>query len=76
MSTKESSWLFYLRIFDNFILANRLLAKDLRRFEACPSVNNNLCGKSVSWSELPMIFDDNLKFTAVLKNRFFLLFQE
>ena len=54
MSTKESSWLFYLRIFDNFILANRLLAKDLRRFEACPSVNNNLCGKFVSWSELPI----------------------
>ena len=43
MSTKESSWLFYPRIFDNFILANRLLAKDLRRSEACPSVNNNLC---------------------------------
>ena len=31
----------------------------------CPLVNNNLCGKLVSSSELPIIFDDSLKTTSV-----------
>ena len=40
-------------VFDNFILAQELLAKDLRSFETCVLVNNNLCGKLFSSSESP-----------------------
>ena len=41
------------------------LAKALRRFATCLLVNNNLCGKLTSSSELLIIFDDNLKITSV-----------
>ena len=40
-------------VFDNSILAQELLAKDLRSFETCVLVNNNLCGKLFSSSESP-----------------------
>ena len=36
------------RVFDNFILAEELLAKALRSFETCVLINNNLCVKSFS----------------------------
>ena len=32
-------------VFENFILADKPFAKALRIFEACVSVNNNLCGE-------------------------------
>ena len=35
-------------VFDYFILGGKLLVKDLRSFETCLSVNNNLWGKLVS----------------------------
>ena len=50
-------------VFDNLISADELFAKDLRRFETCVLVNNNVWGKLVSLS--PIIFDDNLKTTSV-----------
>ena len=37
------------RVFDNFILANKLFAKDLRIFETFLLVSNTLCGKLVSY---------------------------
>ena len=52
-------------VFDSLILAGELLAKTLRRFATCLLVINNLCGKLVSLSKLPTIFDDNLKITLV-----------
>ena len=52
-------------VFDNLISVDDLLAKALLRFETCLLVNNNLWGKLVSWFELPIIFDDNLKTTSV-----------
>ena len=51
--------------FDNLISVDVWLAKALRIFATCLLVNNNLCGKLVSSSELPIIFDDNLKTTSV-----------
>ena len=51
-------------VFDNLISKDELFAKDLRRFETCLSVNNNLWGKSVSLS--PIMFDDNLNTTSDL----------
>ena len=41
------------------------LAKVLRRFETYLLVSNHLCGKLVSLSELPIIFDNSLKTTSV-----------
>ena len=41
------------------------LAKALRRFATCLLVSNNLSGKLASLTELPIIFDDNLKITSV-----------
>ena len=52
-------------VFDNLISVHVWLAKALRRFATCLLVKNNLCGKLVSSSELPIIFDDNLKITLV-----------
>ena len=51
-------------VLDSLILADKLFAKDSRRFSTCLLVNNNLSGKLVSSSELPIIFDDNLKTTS------------
>ena len=47
------------------MLADELSATALRRFTNCPFVNNNLCRKLVLSSELPIIFDDNLKPTSI-----------
>ena len=52
-------------VFYNLISVAELFAKDLRRFATCLLLNNNSCGKLVSSSELPIIFDDNLKTTSV-----------
>ena len=51
--------------FDNLISVDVSLAKALRIFATCLLLNNNLCGKLVSSSELPIIFDENLKTTSV-----------
>ena len=51
--------------FDNLISVDVCLAKVLRIFATCLLVNNNLCGKLVSSSQLPIIFEDNLKTTSV-----------
>ena len=50
--------------FENLISVDVWLAKALRRFATCLLFNNNLCGKLASSSELPIIFDDNLKITS------------
>ena len=47
------------------ILADELFAKDLQGFTTCLLLDNNLCGKLVSSSELPIKFDDSLKTTSV-----------
>ena len=58
---------FYILVncaFDNLISVHVWLAKALRRFATSLLVKNNYCVKSVSSSELPMIFDDNHKITS------------
>ena len=45
---------------------DELFVKALRRFATCRLVNNNLWGKLVLSSELPIIFNDNLRSTSVL----------
>ena len=64
---RNTSWLviFDNCVFDSLISVDELLAKALQRFVTCLLVNNNLCGKLVSSSELPTIFDDNLRNTSV-----------
>ena len=47
--------------FDNLISVDKWFEKALRRFLTCLLITNNLWGKLVSSSELPTIFDDNLK---------------
>ena len=44
--------------FENFMLADEPFAKALRIFETCVSVNDNLCGKSVSSLEFLIEFDE------------------
>ena len=51
--------------FENFILADQPFAKALKIFETFVSVNNNLCGKLVSWLEFPIKFDERFKVTSV-----------
>ena len=51
--------------FENLISIDVWLAKALRIFETCLLVNNSLCGKLASSSELSIIFDDNLKIKSV-----------
>ena len=41
-------------VFDSLILTDELCAKALWRFLTCLSVNNNLCGRLVSTSQLPI----------------------
>ena len=48
-------------LIDNLISVDDLSAKAIRRLESCLLVNNNSCGKLILSSELPIIFDDNLK---------------
>ena len=50
--------------FDNLILVDVWLAKALKMFATCLLVHCNLCGKCASSTELPIIFDDNLKITS------------
>ena len=52
--------------FWSFYISWWTIAKGLRTFETCVSVNNNLCGKSVSSLESPTAFDKRLKVTSVL----------
>ena len=52
-------------VFDNLISADELFAKDLRRFATCLLVNSSSCRKLITSSELPIIFDYNLKTTSV-----------
>ena len=52
-------------VFDNFILADELYAKALRRLETCVSVNKNLCGRLASSLESPITFDKRFKVTLV-----------
>ena len=47
-------------VLDNLILADELFGKALQRIELYLSDSNNLCGKSASSLELPIILDDNL----------------
>ena len=54
------------RVFDDFILADKLFAKDLQRLNTCYLVRDDLCGKLALSLELPPIFDDNRKVTSVL----------
>ena len=48
-------------VFENFILADEPFAKDLRDFETCVLINNNLGGKLVSSLELPNKFYERFK---------------
>ena len=52
-------------VFDNLISVDVWLAKALRRFATGLLVNNELRGKVVSSTQLPIIFDDNLKIISI-----------
>ena len=52
-------------LFDNFILADELLAKDLESLEPFLPVNSNLCGKLVSSLESPVTFNERFKVTLL-----------
>ena len=63
--------LFYVIVFDNFILVEELFAKALRSFEICVLVNSNLYGKLCSLLESPITSENKIsKVTLVL---FFIL---
>ena len=47
------------------MIADEPFAKALRIFETCVSVNNDLCRKLVSSSELPIKFNERSKVTLV-----------
>ena len=51
--------------FDNFKLANELLAKALRSLKTCVLTNGNLCGKLCLSLKLPITFDKRFKVTSV-----------
>ena len=51
--------------FAQFVLTDDSFAKGLQSFETCVSVNNKSRGKLFSWLELPTIFDERFKVTAV-----------
>ena len=53
-------------VFANVISVDELLGNVLQRLSICLLINNNSCGKLVLSSQLPIIFDDNLKTTSVL----------
>ena len=55
----------YTYVFDNLMLAVKLFAKALQKFEDCLSVNINLCGKLVSWLASSIIFYDILKVSVL-----------
>ena len=47
------------------MIADEPFAKTLRIFEACVSVNNNLCGKLISSLEFLIKFNEIFKVTSV-----------
>ena len=53
--------LFYIRNSDNVTLFDELFIKTLRILKACVLVNNNLCGKVVSSTELLIAFNESFK---------------
>ena len=53
-------------VFESITAVDDLLAKALQRFATCLLPNNNSCAKLIFSSELPIVFDDNLKTTSVL----------
>ena len=57
--------ILYIWVFDNLISFHDLSTKALQRFTTCLLVKNNLRGKLASSS--PIIVDDNLKTTSVLR---------
>ena len=52
-------------VFENFVLADDLFAKDLRSLDNRVSVNNNLYRKLVSSLESPITLDKRFKVTSV-----------
>ena len=52
-------------IYDNFILADKPIAKALQSHETCVLVDNYLCGKLVSSLDSPITFDKRFKVTWV-----------
>ena len=52
-------------VFDNFILAEELIAKALQSLKIYVLLNNNLYGKLFSSIESPTILDKNFKVTSV-----------
>ena len=52
-------------VFENFLLADKPFAKVLQIFETCVLVNNNLCGKLISFLKLPINFDERFKLNSV-----------
>ena len=53
-------------VFDNFILADELFTKALRKFKTCALVNNNLCGKLVSLLESPTNLMKDLRYFSTI----------
>ena len=53
-------------VFDSLISVDELFAKGLRRFATYLLVNKNSCRKLVLSSELPIVFNDNVKTISVL----------
>ena len=47
------------------MLVEEPFAKALRSLEICVLVNNNLCGKLLSWLESLTTFDESFKVTSV-----------
>ena len=52
-------------VFDNFILAEELIAKALQSLETCVLANNNLWGKWLSSLESPTAFDESFKIYVI-----------
>ena len=51
------------RVFDNFILAEKIFANGLKSFESCVLVNNYLCGKLFLSLESAIAFDESFRVT-------------
>ena len=56
-----NSLILYNWVPDNVTLFDELFIKTLRILKACVLVNNNLCGKVVSSTELLIAFDESFK---------------
>ena len=53
-------------LFESLVSVDKLFVKALQRFATCVLVNNNSYRKLILSSELPIIFDDNLKTTCFI----------